>query len=272
MKDEREKWARVRIVIIGTFFGLLFLSVTGRAFYLQILQHEELVKKAEKQHLHRVELTPARGAILDRNGAALAESIFMDSCYAEPRRIKDIDGTAGVIAPILGVPKREIAEKLSTSKSFVWVERWLSPESAARLKNMTLTGIGFAPESKRFYPILEIAAHVIGFTGRDPNGLEGLELKYDSTILGNTGYMITERDALGRNITIKNTVVKNSSPGRNLILTLDKTIQYIAEKELSKVVSESNAKSGMALVMEADTGKVLAMANYPTFNPNAYSQ
>lgn len=272
MKDEREKWARVRIVIIGTFFGLLFLSVTGRAFYLQILKHEELIKKAEKQHLHRVELTPARGAILDRNGAALAESIFMDSCYAEPRRIKDIDGTAEVIAPILGMPKREVADKLSTNKSFVWMARWLPPETATRLKNMKLTGIGFAPESKRFYPNLEIAAHVIGFTGRDPNGLEGIELKYDSTILGNTGYMITERDALGRNITIKNTVVKNASPGRNLILTLDKTIQYIAEKELSKVVTESNAKSGMALVMEAETGKVLAMANYPTFNPNAYSQ
>ncbi|MBI2354400.1 MAG: transpeptidase family protein [Deltaproteobacteria bacterium] len=272
MKDEREKWARVRIVTIGAFFGLLFLCVTARAFYLQILQHEELVRKAEKQHQHRVELTPARGTILDRNGTPLAESVYMDSCYAEPRRIKDVDGTAAVIAPILGVPKHELAARLSANKSFVWVERWLPPETAARIRNMKLTGIGFAPESKRFYPNLEIAAHVIGFTGRDPNGLEGLELKYDSTVMGNTGYMVTERDALGRNIAIKNTVVKTSSPGRNLVLTLDKTIQYIAEKELAKAVTESGAKSGMALVMEADTGKVLAMANYPTFNPNSYSR
>ena len=272
MKDEREKWARIRIIMIGTVFGLLFLTVVGRAFYLQILQHEDLVKKADKQHEHRVDLTQARGSILDRNGTTLAESINMDSCYAEPRRIKDVDGTAAVLAPILGVTKDELIAKLSVNKSFIWVERWLAPEIATRVRNMKLPGIGFAPESKRFYPNMEIAAHVVGFTGRDPNGLEGIELKYDSTILGNAGYMITERDALGRNIAIKKTVIKNSSPGKSVILTLDKTIQFIAEKELAKAVKESNAKSGMALVMESDTGRVLAMANYPTFNPNAYSR
>ncbi|MBI5484174.1 MAG: transpeptidase family protein [Deltaproteobacteria bacterium] len=272
MRDEKEKWARVRIIMIGTVFGLLFLTVVGRAFYLQILQHEELIKKAEKQHRHRVELTPARGSILDCNGTPLAESIHMDSCYAEPRRINDVEGTAAVLAPVLGVPKQELAARLSVNKSFIWVERGLSPDTAKRIKNMKLPGIGFAPESKRFYPNLETAAHVIGFTGRDPNGLEGIELKYDATILGNTGYMITERDALGRNIAVKNTLIKDSSPGKNIVLTLDKTIQFIAEKELAKAVTESGAKSGMALVMEADTGKVLAMANYPTFNPNAYSR
>ncbi len=272
MKDEREKWARVRIIMIGTVFGLLFLNVVGRAFYLQILQHEYLVKKADKQHQHKVDLTPARGSILDCNGTTLAESIHMDSCYAEPRRIKDVDGTAGVLAPILGIPKGELIDRLSVNKSFTWIERWLAPEVALRVKNMKLPGIGFAPESKRFYPNMEIAAHVVGFTGRDPNGLEGIELKYDSTILGNTGYMITERDALGRNIAIKATVIKDSSPGKSVILTLDKTIQFIAEKELAKAVAESNAKGGMALVMESETGKVLAMANYPTFNPNAYSR
>ena len=272
MRDEREKWARIRIIMIGTVFGLMFLSVVGKAFYLQILQHEKLVKKADKQHQHKVDLTPARGSILDRNGTTLAESIHMDSCYAEPRRINDVDGTAGVLAPILGVPKDELVAKLSVNKSFIWVERWLAPEVALRVKNMKLPGIGFAPESKRFYPNMEIAAHVVGFTGHDPNGLEGIELKYDRTILGNTGYMITERDALGRNIAVKDTVIKDSSPGKSVVLTLDKTIQFIAEKELAKAVKESNALSGMALVMESDTGKVLAMANYPTFNPNAYSR
>jgi len=272
MKDEREKWARIRIIMIGTVFGMMFLSVVGRAFYLQILQHEKLVKKADKQHQHKVDLPPTRGSILDRNGTTLAESIHMDSCYAEPRRINDVDGTAGVLAPILGVPKDELVAKLSVNKSFIWIERWLAPDIALRVKNMKLPGIGFAPESKRFYPNMEIAAHVIGFTGHDPNGLEGIELKYDSTILGNSGFMISERDALGRNIAVSNTVIKDSSPGKSVVLTLDKTIQFIAEKELAKAVKESNAKSGMALVMESDTGKVLAMANYPTFNPNAFSR
>jgi cell division protein FtsI (penicillin-binding protein 3) len=272
MKDEREKWARIRIIMVGTVFGLLFLTVVGRAFYLQILQHENLVNKADRQHQHRVDLTPARGSILDCNGTTLAESIHMDSCYAEPRRIKDVDGTAAVLAPILGIPKGELVAKLSVNKSFIWIERWLAPEVATRVRNMKLPGIGFAPESKRFYPNMEIAAHVVGFTGRDPNGLEGIELKYDSTILGNTGYMITERDALGRNISVMNTVIKDSSPGKSLVLTLDKTIQFITEKELAKAVAENNAKSGMALVMESDTGRILAMANYPTFNPNSYSR
>ena len=272
MKNEREKWARIRIIMIGTVFGLLFLTVGVRAFYLQILQHENLVKKAERQYQHKVDLTPARGSILDRNGTTLAESIQMDSCYAEPRRIKDVDGTAGVLAPILGIPKNELVATLSVNKAFVWIQRCLAPETATRARNMKLTGIGFVAESKRFYPNMEIAAHVIGFTGRDPNGLEGIELKYDSTILGNTGYIITERDALGRNIETVNTAIKNSSPGKNIILTLDKTIQFLAEKELAKAVTENRAKGGMALVMEADTGKILAMANYPTFNPNAYSR
>ena len=271
MKDEKEKWARVRIIFIGTIFGLLFLTVVGRAFYLQILQHENLVKKADRQHRHKIDLTPGRGSILDRNGTTLAESIHMDSCYAEPRRIRDVDGTAGVLAPILGIPKHELVATLTSNKAFVWIEHWVAPDVVTHAKNMKLPGIGFAPESKRFYPNMETAAHVIGFTGRDPNGLEGVELKYDNTILGNTGYIITERDALGRNIGTMNTVIQDSSPGKSVVLTLDKTIQFITEKELAKAVTENNAKSGIAIVMEVDTGKVLAMANYPTFNPNAYA-
>ena len=272
MRDDREKWARVRIVMIGTIFGLLFLSVTGRAFYLQILQHEELVRKAERQHQHIVQLTPGRGVIMDRNGTPLAVSVDMDSCYAEPRHIRDMDGTAGVLAPFLGTSKQELLKKLDSDKGFVWIERRLTPEVAARIKNLKLTGIGFVTESKRFYPNCEVASHVVGFTGLDPVGLEGVERRYDSVILGNTGYMVTERDALGRDIALKDTVIKHASPGKNIILTLDKNIEYIAEKELAKAVTESGAKNGMALVMEPDTGRVLAMANYPSFNPNAYAR
>lgn len=272
MKDEREKWARVRIIVVGTFFGLLFLSVIVRAFYLQILQHEELIKKAEKQHQRVVPLTPARGAIMDCKGTPLAVSVEMDSCFAEPRHIKDIDGTAAVLAPFLGASKQELVKKFSGNRNFVWLERRLPPEQAIRIKNLKLRGIGFLPESKRFYPNVEVASHVIGFTGIDPAGLEGIERKYDSVILGNTGYVITERDALGRDIDLKSAVIKKSEPGKNVILTLDKNIQYIAEKELAKAVNGSGAKNGIALVMESGTGKVLGMANYPTFNPNSYSR
>ena len=272
MQDEREKWARTRIIIIGTIFGLLFLAVTVQAFRLQIVQHEEMLKKAERQHQRIVPLTPVRGTIMDRNGNKLAVSLEMDSCFAEPRNIQDIDGTATVLAPFLRTTKQELLKKLNGSKNFVWLERRLTPEQAAPIKNLKLRGIGFAPESKRYYPNMEAAAHVIGFTGLDPIGLEGVELKYDSVMLGNTGYMVTERDALGRSIARKDSVIKNSSPGNNLVLTLDMTIQHIVEKELAKAVTESQAKGGMALVMEAATGKILALANYPTFNPNSFAQ
>ena len=272
MRDDREKWARTRIVMIGTLFGLLFLIVIARAFYLQILQNDEMEKMADKQHQRIVPLVPARGEIMDCSGTPLAVSVEMDSCYGEPRNIQDVEGTATVLAPLLGTPKSELVKKFSSGKGFVWLERRLTPEVALRIKNMKLRGIGFVKENQRFYPNIEIAAHVLGFTGQDPNGLEGIELRYDTTILGNTGYLITERDNLGRDISVKNTVIKKSSPGRNIILTLDKNIQYITERELAKAVSDSGAKNGMAVVMESDSGRVLAMANYPTFNPNAYSR
>ena len=270
MKDDREKWARVRITMIGSFFGLLFFIAIGRAFYLQILQHEEMVKRADRQHQRIVPLTPARGAIMDCNGTPLAISVEMDSCYAEPRNIQDAKGTANVLAPLLGAQVNDLTKKLSTGRGFVWLERRLTPEIALRIKNMKLRGIGFVKENKRFYPNIEIASHVIGFTGQDPNGLEGIELKYDATILGNTGYLITEHDNIGRDISTKNTVIKNTTPGKNIILTLDKNIQYITERELAKAVTDSGAKNGMALVMESNSGRVLAMANFPTYNPNSY--
>src|SRR5690242_19912126 len=128
MKDEREKWARVRIIMIGTFFGLLFLGVVGRAFYLQVLQHEESIRMAEKQHQRIVPLTPARGAITDCNGTPLAVSVEMESCFAEPRHIQDMEGTAAVLAPFLGTSKQEIVRKLAGNRNFVWLERRLTPE------------------------------------------------------------------------------------------------------------------------------------------------
>ncbi|NVN90889.1 MAG: transpeptidase family protein [Desulfuromonadales bacterium] len=270
MREDREKWARTRIVIIGVLFGLLFMAVSGQAFKLQILQHEDMIKRAERQHQHVVPLTPARGAIMDCNGNNLAVSVEMQSCYAEHRNIDDVAGTAALLAPFLEMPAQEIARKINGARNFIWLARRIPPEKAVRVRNLKLRGIGFAPETKRFYPNSEVAAHVIGFTGLDPAGLDGVELKYDSVILGNTGYLVTERDALGRDIAPKAELVKSSSPGKNIVLTLDKNIQYIAERELSKAVIASGAKNGMVLVMEPDTGKVLAMANYPTFNPNSY--
>jgi cell division protein FtsI (penicillin-binding protein 3) len=196
----------------------------------------------------------------------------MDSCFAEPKVIENIPETAAKLAPLLGMTHQELEKKIvdNKQKHFVWLQRRMTPVQRKRIEALELDGIEFVKETKRFYPNSEVAAHVVGFTGLDPEGLEGIEKRYDKDILGNVGYLITERDALGRDIRLKGTVIKNSSKGNNVTLTLDRNIQYIAEKELAKAVVDNGAKSGMALVMESQTGRILAMANYPTFNPNAY--
>jgi cell division protein FtsI (penicillin-binding protein 3) len=272
MKNDREKWARVRIIMVSSLFACCFLAVSARCFYLQVLQHEQLVKLAERQHHRTVQITPARGGIFDRTGAPLAVSLEMDSLFGEPKRISDPAGTAAALAPIIQVAKNELQKKLSTERSFVWLARQLPPETVAKIKPLKLAGIGFVKENKRFYPNFEIASHVLGFTGMDPEGLEGIERRYDATILGSTGYLMTERDALGRDVSVSNAVVRDATPGKNLFLTLDKNIQYFTEKELAKAVQGSGAKGGMALVADPATGKILAMANYPTFNPNSFRQ
>ncbi len=270
MRDDREKWARIRIRIVGTVFAGVFVLVAARAFYLQIVKKDTWVKLAGRQHQKIVPLTPARGTIYDSTGASLAVSIEMDSCFAEPDGIENIPEVAARLAPLLNISKQELEKKLKGSKNFVWVQRHLAPDLAKKIKDLGIDGIGFVKETRRFYPNSEVAAHVVGFTGLDPQGLEGVELKYNSMMLGNTGYLVTERDALGRDIALKGQVVKKSSKGANVFLTVDKNIQYIAEKELTKAVTGSRATAGIALVMEPQTGKILAMANYPSFNPNAY--
>lgn len=270
MRDRKEKWARIRIRMIGGVFVFFFAITSARAFYLQIIEKDQLVKLAEKQHQKIVALTPARGAIYDRNNAPLAVSIEMDSCYAEPRNIENIAETATRLAPFLGMSREAVENKLNASRNFAWLQRRMSPDLVLKIKALDIDGIGFVKETKRFYPNGEVAGHVIGFTGLDPDGLEGIELKYNNTILGSTGYLVTERDALGRDVAQKGIVVTKASKGQNVTLTLDKNIQYITEKELAKAVTECGAKGGMALVMEPQTGRVLAMANYPSFNPNSY--
>lgn len=271
MRDKREKWTRVRIRLISFCFALFFVAVTGRAFYLQIIRKDEWVKIADRQHQKVVPLTPARGTIYDSTGAVMAVSIEMDSCFAEPDSIEDIDYAATKLAPLLLMQPGQLRKKLDSNRNFVWLQRHITPDLVRKIKDLKIEGIGFVKESRRFYPNSEVAAHVIGFTGLDPEGLEGIELKYNSMVLGNTGYLVTERDALGRDILQKGQVVKKSSKGASIVLTLDKNIQYIAEKELAKAVVGNKANAGMAVVMEPQTGKILALANYPSFNPNSYS-
>lgn len=271
MRYDAEKWITLRIRFIGGFFVLLFALTVCRAFYLQVIERDHLLKLADRQHQRIIPLTPVRGTIYDANGAAMAVSVEMDSCYAEPKSIADLSGAAARLAPVFGMPKETVLKRLQGNRNFVWLQRRLTPDVVKRIKDLDIEGIGFVKETKRFYPNSEVAAHVIGFTGLDPEGLEGVERRYDATILGGNGYLITERDALGRNVALKGTVIQDGAMGHSVTLTLDKNIQYIAEKELAKAVNDCGAKAGTAIVMDPQTGRVLAMANYPTFNLNAHA-
>ncbi len=268
--EEREKWARIRIRIVGVFFILAFGLIVARAFHLQVLSREELQARAERQHQKVIPLTPQRGTIYDRNGEELAVSVEVDSIYVNPRRITDPPRQARALAAALDLPLEGVRAKLSSDKNFIWLKRRVTPREGEAVRALGLEGVNFVKEHQRFYPNSEIGAQVIGFTGLDPEGLEGLELKYDHVLLGRGGYLVTERDALGRGMASGDGYVRGGSRGNSLHLTLDRTLQYLAEKELEAGVKKTKARGGTAVVLDPQTGKVLAMASQPSFNPNAF--
>lgn len=268
--DKGEKWTRVRILFIGGCFVACFLLVAVRAFQLQVLGRDEWRKRAENQYQRVVPLIPQRGSIYDRNSQELALSLEVDSIFLEPQKVVGGAGAASALALALDLPQKQVATKLTSKKGFLWLKRQVSPAESARVKALNLAGVNFIKEHRRYYPSSEIGAQLIGFTGLDPEGLEGLELKYDSVLLGQGGYLVTERDALGRGIGPGGNTVEGAAPGGNLYLTLDKNLQYLAEKELAAGIAATRAEAGSVVVVDPATGQVLAMANRPGFNPNAF--
>jgi len=267
---ELEKGVRLRIRVIGVIFTLGFALVAMRAFDLQVLQEQQWDERAERQHQKTIPLTPQRGTIYDRNGEELAVSINVDSVYAEPGKWQDSTATARSLAKVLGVSARTIKAKVKDSRSFVWLKRQITPSQSDQIKAMKLDGIGMIKEHRRFYPNSNIAGHLLGFTGLDPKGLEGLELRYDKMILGRGGYLVMERDALGRGLGAGSPQIQGATRGHDLHLTLDKNLQYIAERELAEGVRTTEARAGTVVMLEPSTGKVLAMASVPDYNPNSF--
>lgn len=248
----------------------MFSTIILRAFQLQITERDKLTQLIEKQYLKYVKLPPKRGTIYDRKKRELAVSVEVDSVYARPGKIKNKKEIAKKLSPILNVSYRSLKRKLVSDRPFVWLKRRISPLQSTQVKNLNLEGIGYIEESKRFYPNRELASHCLGFAGIDLKGLEGIELEYDSYLKGTPGYLLVERDALGRNIYTKNIKQVSATKGYNLQLTIDKTIQYLVEKALEEGVKKHKAKAGIAIVMVPQTGEILALAVRPTFNPNNF--
>ncbi len=241
-------------------------AVFVRLVDLQVVRRSFFEEKAHAQHERTLEVRASRGLILDRRRRELAISVPIDSICAQPVEISDPQAVGSLLARILGVPRRELVKKLSVHHGFCWVARLVEPELADRVRALNLKGIYFQKESKRYYPKGTTAAHVIGAVGLDQVGLAGIEQAQEDELEGKPGLVVVSTDARQRQFA--GTFRQQPDPGLNIILTVDERIQYVAERELNAAVARTSAAAGSIVVLEPSTGAVLAMANYPTFNPN----
>ena len=263
---------RSRLVCAKILFSLVFMIVAGRAFQLQVLQGERLKRLGERQHLKEWIVLPKRGAVLDRAGEPLALSLESQSVYARPRRIQDVEAVSRSLANILNLNFSDVSQKIMSDKPFVWIKRQVAPPEAEQIQALNVDGVGMFYEPNRYYPQGQLAGQVLGFVGRDSEGLEGVELRYNDYIRGETGSSVIERDALGRRVLVQGVEGLQIPPGADIHLTLDTSIQHLAEKELESTITKNRAKAGVAIVIEPFTGEVLALANYPSFNPNNFAK
>ena len=270
MKPVEKKKMRFRIIIIGSIFSVFFTIIGAKAVYLQIFCGPWLSQKAANQYEASFKSSEKRGTIYDTNLKEMAVSVDVISIAVHPRQIKDARAMAKSLAGILKIDSKELIKKLSSDKKFVWIKRRVTPKETEAVRNLKITGIDFIPEHNRFYPNKMLSAQILGFTNIDDHGIEGIEFYYDAHLRGPTSKFTVLKDALGRGFDAEKTTVSKFR-GNNLILTIDSTIQYIAEKALEEAVTEFSAKSGMAVIMAPKTGAILAMAHFPFFNPNAFN-
>jgi len=262
---------RLRTVLV--LGGLWVAAIAGRLYLLQVARHDHYVAKAERQQQRVVVLDPPRGTIYDAQGRELAVSVQVDSAYAVPPQIEDPADVARQIARVVPeVDARKLARQLAQDREFVWVARKLDPPVAAALRALQLPGLYFLPESKRYYPMRELAAQVLGYVGTDNHGLAGLELLYDEQVAGKPGVRTVLRDARRGTVVSPDLSFAEPEPGQDLHLTLDAAVQFIVERELARAVEERGAARGSAVFLDPTTGAVLAMATYPSFDPNRFGE
>ena len=257
--------AQRRLYLLGALLLLWFVAICLRLVYLQIFQYGEFEQRAMHQQQRTIEISPKRGVIYDRAGRELAMSINVDSGFAVPTEIPDLAQTVSLISRITRDDPREVLAKCKASRSFCWVARKADAETVERIKALNLRGIYFQKESKRFYPKRDLAAQVLGYVGMDDEGLSGVEREYDDQLRGKSGRMLVQVDARRKNF---NRVEKQPEPGESVVLTIDEQIQYIAEQELEEAIKQTRAAAGTVIVSNPHTGEILALANWPTFNPN----
>jgi cell division protein FtsI (penicillin-binding protein 3) len=263
---------RTRLIVFAAVFGLWTVAIEARLLYLQVIAHADMTARAERQQFRTVKPAAQRGAILDRNGAVLAASLDADTISADPTQVEDPVRTARLVCQALDqcddAKRKGFEEKLRRDTRFSFLERQVSPAAAERVEALGLPGVILYKESKRYYPKKQLAATVLGYVGHDNTGLAGVESVYDSRIRGKDGLTLLQTDGLRKAIAVREE--RPATAGDSLELTIDQYLQHIAERELRAGVDEHNAAGGTAIIMDPRSGEILALASYPTFNPNAY--
>ena len=255
----------LRLYLLAGVLVLWGAVICFRLVYLQIFSYGDFERRAQRQQQRTVDVAAKRGIIYDRAGHELAMSVAVDSAFAVPTEIPDLASTISLISKITKADPHDLLARCKAARTFCWVARKADSETAERIRSLNLRGIYFQKESKRFYPKGELAAQVIGYVGTDDEGLSGIEREYDEKLAGKPGEMLISVDARRKWF---GSVEKQPDPGENVVLTIDEQIQYIAERELQAEIEQTHAESGTVVVESPHTGEILALANWPTFNPN----
>ncbi len=264
-----------RLVLLGVILVIFALVIGGKLFYLQVFRHGYYIAFAENQHYIKRDIPAERGKIYVRDSESgklypLATNISLDMVYAIPYQVQDPILAAQKLAPILKMKEVEILKMFERSKYYVPLKHKLTEKQSQQIKALKLNGIMVTSESWRYYPEKRLASHILGYVDWDQRGHYGLEGYFNESLRGKTGFMTGEKDQAGRLISIGNLDLEPPRNGDDLILTVDRTIQYEVEKVLAEGVKKHGAQSGSIIVMDPKTGGILAMANYPDFNPNRY--
>jgi cell division protein FtsI (penicillin-binding protein 3) len=259
---------RARILCVAGLFVVLFGLLLARAVDLTVLRGPDFARRATQQHRQTITLTPHRGPIVDRGGDLLASSVNVPSIFVRPRQVTAADvARLPALAKALGLPPAIVKAKVTSGQPFVWLKRQATPQQADAVARVGIAAVGRIDEARRFYPHGQLAAHVLGLVGVDSQGLGGLERRYDKLVRGTAEEVEVARDAHGR-VFYKGGVDERPLDGSRVELTIDVGVQTVVERELAAGVVAAGARAGAAIVMDPATGEVLALANYPTFNPN----
>lgn len=259
--------SKKRAVILHTAIIFSFILVSLRLADLMIIDHKRLAQKAQQQHIKVEDIQVRRGTIFDIRGRELALNLDLESLYYDPKTLS-ADTEAEDIKKLALLVNREpkrIFAKIPDEARFVWIKRKLPPETAGKIRDLDIKGLGFLTEAKRFYPKGELASHIIGFVGIDNQALEGVELKFDKYLTAKGGKVLLERDASGK--TLSSGVIMEAK-GNNVVLTIDEVLQRLVEKELDKAMEQWRAAAASAIIMDPYTGEILALANRPAYDLN----